>query len=73
VALTLFYRDSYNYLSTGNHTQNSSGVGISFLREFDRIDELFKKKKKKTKPAPSDNSRPSDLGARPTSTTVGKQ
>jgi hypothetical protein len=48
VALTFFYRDSYNYLSTGNHTQNSSGTSISYRREFDRIDELFKKKKKKT-------------------------
>ena len=51
VALTFFYRDSYNYLSTGNHTQNSSGTSISYRRDFDRIDELFKKKKKK-KPAP---------------------
>jgi hypothetical protein len=50
VALTFFYRDSYNYLSTGNHTQNSSGTSISYRREFDRIDELFKKKKKKTAP-----------------------
>jgi len=53
VALTFFYRDSYNYLSTGNHTQNSSGTSISYRREFDRIDELFKKKKKKGKPAPA--------------------
>jgi hypothetical protein len=52
VALTFFYRDSYNYLSTGNHTQNSSGTSISYRREFDRIDELFKKKKKKTPPPP---------------------
>ncbi len=46
VALTFFYRDSYNYLSTANHTQNSSGTAISYRREFDRIDELLKKKKK---------------------------
>jgi len=52
VALTFFYRDSYNYLNTGNHTQNSSGTSISYRREFDRIDELFKKKKKKTPPPP---------------------
>ncbi|HEY6902529.1 MAG TPA: hypothetical protein VI233_17850, partial [Puia sp.] len=50
VALTFFYRDSYNYLSTGNHTQNSSGTSISYRRDFDRIDELFKKKKKKKAP-----------------------
>jgi hypothetical protein len=53
VSLTLFYRDSYNYLGTGNHTLNSSGSSLSYHRDFDRIDELFKKKKKKTpKPPP---------------------
>jgi len=52
VALTFFYRDSYNYLSGGNHTQNSSGTSISYRREFDRIDELFKSKKKKKKEKP---------------------
>jgi hypothetical protein len=58
VALTFFYRDSYNYLSTGSHTQNSSGTSISYRREFDRIDELFKKKKKK--PAPPIAPAPAD-------------
>jgi hypothetical protein len=54
VSLTLFYRDSYNYLSGGNHTLNSSGSSIGYQREFDKIDELFKKKKKKTpKPTPA--------------------
>jgi len=52
VSLTLFYRDSYNYLSGGNHTLNSSGSSISYRRDFDRIDELFKKKKKKTPKQP---------------------
>jgi hypothetical protein len=61
VALTLFYRDSYNYLSGGNHTLNSSGSSISYRRDFDRIDELFKKKKKKpkkekTSPPPAPNN-----------------
>ncbi len=46
VVLTFFYRDSYNYLSSSNHTQNSSGAGISYRRDFDRIDELFRGKKK---------------------------
>jgi hypothetical protein len=50
VSLTLFYRDSYNYLTGGNHTLNSSGSSISYRRDFDRIDELFKKKKKKKIP-----------------------
>jgi len=51
IVLTFFYRDSYNYLSIANHTQNSSGSSISYRRDFDRVDELFKKKKKKKKPA----------------------
>jgi len=52
VVLTFFYRDSYNYMSSSNHTQNSSGSSISYRRDFDRIDELFKgKKKKETKPS----------------------
>jgi hypothetical protein len=46
VAVSVFYRDSYNYLSTVNHTQNRSGTSIAYRRSFDRIDELFKKKKK---------------------------
>ena len=45
LVLTFFYRDTYNYLSVGNHTTNSSGTGISYRRDFDRLDELFKKKK----------------------------
>jgi hypothetical protein len=53
VSLTLFYRDSWNYLSGGNHTLNSSGTSISYRRDFDRIDELFKKKKKKKTPKPA--------------------
>jgi TamB, inner membrane protein subunit of TAM complex len=46
VVLTFFYRDSYNYLSVGNHPINSSGTSISYRREFDSLDELLKKKKK---------------------------
>jgi hypothetical protein len=45
VVLTFFYRDSYNYLNIGNHTMNSSGTSISYRRDFDRLDEIFKKKK----------------------------
>jgi hypothetical protein len=45
-AFSLFYRDSYQYLSVANHTENSSGGSISYTRDFDKIDELFKKKKK---------------------------
>jgi hypothetical protein len=46
IAVSVFYRDSYNYLSVANRTQNSSGTSISYRRNFDRIEELFKKKKK---------------------------
>lgn len=63
VSLTLFYRDSWNYLSGGNHTLNSSGSSISYRRDFDRIDELFKKKKKKKAPAPQQPSPPKDSAA----------
>jgi hypothetical protein len=45
VVLTFFYRDSYNYLNIGNHTMNSSGTSISYRRDFDKLDEIFKKKK----------------------------
>ena len=44
-AFSLFYRDSYQYFSA-NHTENSSGGSISYTRDFDRIEDLFKKKKK---------------------------
>ncbi|HVW60088.1 MAG TPA: translocation/assembly module TamB domain-containing protein, partial [Puia sp.] len=53
VILSFFYRDSYNYLSA-NRTQNSSGASISYRRDFDRIDELFKKKKKTPRPPKKD-------------------
>jgi hypothetical protein len=43
--LTLFYRDSYNYIYSGK--ENRSGVSISHRREFDNLDELFHRKKKK--------------------------
>ena len=46
VVLTFFYRDSYNYLSSANHTTNSSGTSISYRRDFDTLNEIFKKKKK---------------------------
>ena len=69
VALTFFYRDSYSYLSAGNHTQNSSGSSISYRRDFDRIDELFKKKKKKA-PAPvKQDKEPKEDTTKTTNTT----
>ncbi|HVY74691.1 MAG TPA: translocation/assembly module TamB domain-containing protein, partial [Puia sp.] len=46
IVLTFFYRDSYNYLNVNNHATNSSGTSISYRRDFDRVDEIFGKKKK---------------------------
>jgi hypothetical protein len=51
LVLTFFYRDSYNYLTSGNKTMNSSGTGITYRRDFDRLEEVFKKKKKTDTPA----------------------
>ncbi|MEJ7767943.1 MAG: translocation/assembly module TamB domain-containing protein [Chitinophagaceae bacterium] len=46
--LTFFYRENYSYLGLGSGTgkQNRSGSSISFRKEFDRIGEMFKKKKR---------------------------
>jgi len=67
VALTFFYRDSYSYLST-NHTQNSSGTSISYRRDFDRIDELFKGKKKSPHPRKGKKKKPAASPEAPAAT-----
>jgi hypothetical protein len=43
--LTFFYRDSWDYII--NSRQNRSGVSISHRREFDRLSDIFRRKKKK--------------------------
>ncbi len=48
--LTFFYRENYSYIGTSGGKQNRSGSSISFRKEFDRIDEIFKKKKKPLTP-----------------------
>jgi hypothetical protein len=53
--LTLFYRDSYNYIYNGK--ENRSGVSISNRREFDNLDELFHSRKKKKPPVPQNNNK----------------
>ncbi|HVM86643.1 MAG TPA: translocation/assembly module TamB domain-containing protein, partial [Puia sp.] len=65
LAVSVFYRDSYNYLSTANRTANRSGTSISYRKNFDRIDELFRKKKKEVPkeqpippPTPGNGSQP---------------
>ncbi|MEO6916502.1 MAG: translocation/assembly module TamB domain-containing protein, partial [Chitinophagaceae bacterium] len=47
--LTFFYRENYSYLGTSAGKQNRSGSSISFRKEFDSIDELFRKKKESKK------------------------
>ena len=67
VVLSFFYRDTYNSLASGNHTQNSSGTSISYRRDFDRLNELLKKKKKpkkEEKPADQDSTKASTEGSK---------
>ena len=45
VVLRFLNGDTYNYLSGGSRPMNSSGTSISYRRDFDRLDEIFKKKK----------------------------
>jgi hypothetical protein len=52
--LTLFYRDSYNYIYSGK--ENRSGV-IFLTGEFDNLDELFHGRKKKKPPVPQTNNK----------------
>ncbi|MBA4166595.1 MAG: translocation/assembly module TamB domain-containing protein [Chitinophagaceae bacterium] len=52
LALTFFYRDSYNFLanpgaSNGSAKQNRTGASISYRREFETFGEIMESKKKK--------------------------
>lgn len=52
LALTFFYRDSYNFLTntgTGSAKQNRTGASISYRRDFETIGDLLENKKKKKK------------------------
>lgn len=53
LALTFFYRDSYNYLTGAGVRQNRSGASISYRREFEHAGELWKGNKKKPAPVPA--------------------
>ncbi len=53
LALTFFYRDSYNYLTGAGVRQNRSGASISYRREFDHAGELWEGKKKKPETPPA--------------------
>ena len=57
--LTFFYRDSYNYLAGAGVRQNRSGASISYRKEFDRLSDLWrgdKKKTRKVQPARNDST-----------------
>ena len=44
--LSFFYRDSYSYLGgTAGGKQNRTGASISYRKEFDRIRDLFRKRR----------------------------
>lgn len=49
LALTFFYRDSYNFLTspTGSAKQNRTGASISYRREFETLGELLESKRRK--------------------------
>jgi hypothetical protein len=54
LALTFFYRDSYNFLPSAssnqiNAKQNRTGASISYRRDFENLSELMDNKKKKKK------------------------
>jgi hypothetical protein len=49
--LTFFYRDSYNFQSASGK-QNRSGAGISFRRDFEHFQELWRNDRKKKKARP---------------------
>ncbi len=49
LALTFFYRDSYNYWVGAGGRQNRSGASISYRREFENIGELVNDRRKKKK------------------------
>ncbi len=45
VLFNLFYRENRAYLTSIGNKQSRSGASITFRREFDAIDELFKKRR----------------------------
>ena len=49
----LFYRENTDYLttSTSSGTQKRSGVGLSYRKDFNKLGDLFKRKKNKQLPA----------------------
>jgi hypothetical protein len=65
--LTFFYRDNYSYIS--NRALNRSGGSISYRREFDRIDEIFKSKKKEKK----ESNNKKDTSSKPSGDNASSQ
>ncbi|MFT3935769.1 MAG: hypothetical protein QM726_19230 [Chitinophagaceae bacterium] len=50
ILFNLFYRENRSYLTSINSKQSRSGASISYRKEFETIDELFRKKKKQVTP-----------------------
>ncbi|MEP6726250.1 MAG: hypothetical protein ABJC98_10560 [Bacteroidota bacterium] len=47
ILFNLFYRENRSYLTSLSSKQSRSGASISYRKEFETIDELFRKKKNK--------------------------
>jgi hypothetical protein len=47
ILFNLFYRENRAYLTTLTNKQSRSGASISYRKEFETFDDLFKKKKVK--------------------------
>jgi hypothetical protein len=57
ILFNLFYRENRSYLSALSGKQSRSGASISYRKEFETIDELFRKKKNRDiKKAGADNN-----------------
>jgi hypothetical protein len=52
VLFNIFYRENRSYLAGLGGKQSRSGASVSYHREFETIDELFRKKKKEEKKVP---------------------
>ncbi|MEP7277304.1 MAG: hypothetical protein ABI813_01560 [Bacteroidota bacterium] len=58
IVFNLFYRENRSYLTSLNGKQSRSGAGISYHKEFETLDELFRKKKnREVKIVPVDSTR----------------
>ena len=58
ILFNLFYRENRSYLTSLAGKQSRSGASISYRKEFETIEELFKKKKPKELKKPAEGGEP---------------